>query len=55
MYSYIGNFSGIMNFASLRNLISLPVCSQRNAMESYDRAAEASVLYLSRTLKKGIN
>jgi hypothetical protein len=44
---YIGNFSCIMNFASLRTLILPPVCSQRNAMESYDTAAEVSVVYLS--------
>ena len=47
-YSYTGNFSGIMNFVSLRTLILPPVCSQRNALESYDTAAEASAVYLSR-------
>ena len=52
MYFYNRIFSGIMNFSSLRTLISHPVCSQRNTMESYGTAAEASVLYSSRLLKK---
>ena len=44
-----------MNFGSLRTLILLPVCCQRNAMESYETAAEASVVFLSRPLKKEVN
>jgi hypothetical protein len=44
----IGKFSDVMNFSSLRTLILPPVCSQKNAMGSYETAAEASVIYLSR-------